>query len=152
MIKHNYINSSVIRKYLAIKMIKYQAVLYNKTTSQERVEDQLVILGKKLNTIGSNLATGQVVNSRKIIKTIPLCIMSLQQTLTHRTLTEKPNYLILAILRAGVVKPQSLQDLLTMQLKRCFRKLTYQFQKTEALHKRENSKYLMISKCFHENA
>ena len=67
----------MIKKYLVIKMIKYQAVLNNKTTNLERVEDQQAILGRKLNEIEFNLAIGETMDSRKIIRTIPLCIMCL---------------------------------------------------------------------------
>ena len=55
-------------------MIKYQAVQDNKRTNLERAEDLQVISGKKLSKIESNLAIGETMDSRKIIKTIPLCI------------------------------------------------------------------------------
>ena len=64
-------------------MIKYHAMLDNKTTNLEEVEDLQVILDKKLNAIGSNLATGNVMDSKRITKTIPLCTMCLLQALQH---------------------------------------------------------------------
>ena len=55
----------------------------NKKTNLKEVEDLLVILDKKLNVIGFNLATGNVMDSKRITKTIPLCRMFLLQTLQH---------------------------------------------------------------------